>query len=102
MVRAIRARADREPRCADSGLQSDRRWERTPLTRFPERVARARRRPQGGRMTVLDAFDRAVFCDDAELAERLDRPHAAVRAAVEAPASRARSTARPTTPSLSS
>jgi RNA polymerase sigma-B factor len=38
-------------------------------------------------MTVLDAFDRAV-CDDAELAERLDRPHAAVSAAVEAHASR--------------
>src|SRR3954468_2905511 len=38
-------------------------------------------------MTVLDAFDRAV-CDDAELAERLDRPHAAVTVAVEAHASR--------------
>jgi DNA-directed RNA polymerase specialized sigma subunit len=38
-------------------------------------------------MNVLDAFDRAV-CDDADLAERLDRPHAAVRAAVEAHASR--------------
>jgi RNA polymerase sigma-B factor len=37
-------------------------------------------------MTVLDAFDRAV-CDDAELAERLDRPHAAGTAAVEAHAS---------------
>jgi hypothetical protein len=32
MVRAVRARADREPRCADSASQSDRRWERTPLT----------------------------------------------------------------------
>jgi RNA polymerase sigma-B factor len=38
-------------------------------------------------MTVLDAFDRAV-CHDAELAERLDRPHAAVTVAVEAHASR--------------
>src|SRR3954452_24862936 len=37
-------------------------------------------------MTVLDAFDGAV-CDDAEGAERLDRPHAAVSAAVEARAS---------------
>jgi RNA polymerase sigma-B factor len=34
-------------------------------------------------MTVLDASERSV-CDDAELAERLDRPHAAVTAAVEA------------------
>ena len=32
IVRAVRARADREPRCADSASQSDRRWERTPLT----------------------------------------------------------------------
>jgi RNA polymerase sigma-B factor len=38
-------------------------------------------------MTVLDAFDRAV-CDDAELAERLDRAHASVTVAVEAHASR--------------
>jgi RNA polymerase sigma factor (sigma-70 family) len=30
-------------------------------------------------MTVLDAFDCSV-CDDAELAERRDRPHVAVRA----------------------
>jgi hypothetical protein len=32
MVRAVCARADREPRCADSGSRSDRPWERTPLT----------------------------------------------------------------------
>jgi hypothetical protein len=32
MVLAVRARADREPRCADSASQSDRRWEWTPLT----------------------------------------------------------------------
>jgi RNA polymerase sigma-B factor len=38
-------------------------------------------------MTVLDAFDCSVG-DDAELAERIDRPHAAVSAAVEAHASR--------------
>jgi RNA polymerase sigma-B factor len=38
-------------------------------------------------MPVLDAFNRAV-CDDAELAERRDRPHATVSAAVEAHASR--------------
>src|SRR3954468_8589521 len=39
------------------------------LTRFRERVDRARHRPQGSRMTVLDAFDLAV-CDDAELGRR--------------------------------
>src|SRR3954451_3421264 len=69
LVRGVRARADHAPRYGESGSRSDRRWERTPLTRLPERVGRACRRPQGGRMTVLDAFDLAV-CDDAELGRR--------------------------------
>src|SRR3954453_7255398 len=69
LVRGVRARADHAPRYGESGSRSDRRWERTPLTRLPERVGRACRRPQGGRIIVLDAFDLAV-CDDAELGRR--------------------------------
>src|SRR4051794_20017437 len=100
MVRAVRSRADREPRCADSASQSDPAVGVNASRLIPRACCSPRRRPQSSRMPVLDAFDfprreRQKFGAAlgreptvVELAERLDRPHAAVSAAAEAHASR--------------